>query len=286
MSTSVMPQRRDLAFSLPADRINDWNGGSVHFSQFMNTLSIFFPEGERMFIDAVRAYRDRITEPELKAAVTAFIGQEAMHGREHDEYNEALYAAVPQARDMERTVSRLLDSLKKRTPTAWRLSATIALEHYTAIMADGLLKDPRILENAQPQFARIWNWHALEETEHKAVAFDVWDRVMGRGPQAYALRAFGMLAATAIFWPLVANFYLRILRAEGKLTDVKGWRTLFRFTFGEVGHLRKLVLPWAEYFRPGFHPWDQDNSHYLEQIEALVAEVEKPRTRATAAAAA
>jgi hypothetical protein len=284
MPHHVMPQRRDLAFSLPADRITDWNDGSVHLSQFMNTLSIFFPEGERMFIDAVRAYRDRITDPELQKAVTAFIGQEAMHGREHDEYNEALYAAVPEARDMERTVSRLLDTLKKRTPVAWRLSATIALEHYTAIMADGLLRDPRILEHAEPRFAKIWTWHALEETEHKAVAFDVWDRVMGRGPASYALRAAAMLVATAIFWPLVVSFYLRILRAEGRLTDVKGWRTLFRYTFGEIGHLRKLILPWAEYFRPRFHPWERDNSHFLERIDALVAEVGKQEAGATAAA--
>lgn len=32
-----------------------------------------------MFIDAVRRYRDRVTDPELQKAVTAFIGQDIAH---------------------------------------------------------------------------------------------------------------------------------------------------------------------------------------------------------------
>lgn len=269
MAEHVMPERRDLHFGLPAERISDWNNGNVHLSQFMNTLSLFFPEGERMFIDAVRNCRDQIDDPKLKEAMTAFIGQEAMHGREHEEYNEAVFNAVPSTRTMERTVGKLLDGIKKRTPVTFRLSATIALEHFTAIMADGLLKEPRLLEGADPNFAAIWNWHALEETEHKAVAFDVWDQVMGRGARAYALRTGGMLVATGLFWSLVFPFFLKVVYDEGKLLDRQGWAYFFRCTLGEYGFLRKLVLPWAEYFRPNFHPWDQDNSAYLEQIPEL-----------------
>ena len=282
MATNIMPERRDLDFSLPAERISDWNDGSVHLSQFMNTLSLFFPEGERMFIEAVRAQRDRITDPELRKAVTAFIGQEAMHGREHEAYNEAIFAAVPAAHGMERFVSRFLMRLRGRASNTHLLSVTIALEHFTAIMAHGLLSEPRILENAEPHFAAIWNWHALEETEHKAVAFDVWDSVMGRGPRAYLHRAAGMLLASILFWALVTVFYARILRAEGKLTDLRGWGRMWQVHFGRIGFMRKMILPWADYFRPGFHPWDHDNSHFLEQMEEFVAEVERRSETAAA----
>lgn len=282
MSSHVMPERRDLQFTLPTERISDWNNGNVQLSQFMNTLSLFFPEGERMFIDAVRNCRDQVSDPELKKAMTAFIGQEAMHGREHEEYNEVLFNAVPSTRAMERGVGKLLGVIKKRAPVPLRLSATIALEHFTAIMADGLLREQRLLEGADPNFAAIWNWHALEETEHKAVAFDVWDQVMGRGPAAYALRAGGMIFATVVFWSLVFPFFLKVLYDEGKLLD-KGWGYFFRCTLGEYGYLRKLVLPWAEYFRPNFHPWDQDNSAYLQQIPELAARYTAPAAQKAAA---
>lgn len=187
----VLPTRRDIRFDLPAEHIADWNKGSVHLSHFMNTMSIFFPVGERFFIDAVRQYRDQVTDPELQKAVTEFIGQEAMHGREHEHYNALLYARVPEAAQVERFVGALLEQIKKMPPHV-RLSLTIALEHFTAIMADGVLKDPRVLEGAESRFARLWRWHALEETEHKSVAFDVWDTVMGRGIGAYLERSAGI----------------------------------------------------------------------------------------------
>jgi uncharacterized protein len=270
-NSPVMPVRRDLRFDLPAERIGDWNAaGGVHLSQFMNTLSIFFPVGERFFMDSVRHYRERITDPALKKAVTGFIGQEAMHGREHQDYNDMLFAAVPATRGMERLVARLLGWMQRWLPARMQLSATIALEHFTAIMAHGLLSEPRILEGAEPKYAALWHWHALEETEHKSVAFDVWTAVAGRGPRAYMDRSLGLLIATVIFWSLFSGFYLGILRREKQLTKWAGWRKLWRILWGEVGFMRKLILPWADYFRPRFHPWDHDNRHFLAEMDRLV----------------
>ena len=270
----MMPIRRDLKFFLPADKISDWHGGGKHLSAFMNSLSMLFPVGERFFMDAVRNYRDEITDPELKKAVTAFIGQEAMHGREHEEYNEALFATSPSAAQMEKRVAILLKAIEDYLPNSMALSATIALEHFTAIMADTLLKNPEILENADPRFAKIWNWHALEETEHKAVAYDVWATVMGNSPIRYGERGLGLLVATAILWPVVGVTFLGVLREQKELTNIKGWRSFSRFMVGEIGFMRKLVFPWMDYFKPGFHPWDHDNRHFLTQLDTLVADVE------------
>ncbi|HXG27881.1 MAG TPA: metal-dependent hydrolase [Nevskiales bacterium] len=270
-SPHPMPVRRDLRFGLPAGRITDWNAHGPHLTQFMNTLSLYFPVGERFFMDSVRHYRERITDPELKKAVTGFIGQEAMHGREHQEYNEALFAAVPATAGMERFVGRFLKWIQTWLPARMQLSATIALEHFTAIMADGLLKEPRILEGAEPKFAALWRWHALEETEHKAVAFDVWTTVMGRGPRAWFERCLGLLLATVILWTIFTTHYLYILGQQGLLTNGRGWGALFRVLWGEIGFMRKLILPWADYFRPGFHPWDHDNRHFLAEMDKVTA---------------
>lgn len=271
---AILPTRRDLKFGLAPERIADWNQGSAHLSHFMNTLSLFFPVGERFFIDAVRAYRDRVRDPELQKAVTAFIGQEAMHGREHEDYNEALFAVSPAARGIERFVAGLLRVLQKRLPARMRLSTTIALEHLTAILADRLLREPKILAGAEPRYAALWRWHALEETEHKAVAYDVWTLVRGRGPLAYFERVMGLVLASTIFWIIAVPSYLRVLNDAGKLWDLKGWRLFFHYAITGTGFFPKLVGPWFDYFRPGFHPWDHDNREFLAEIDGLSAQIQ------------
>lgn len=269
----VLPTRRDLKFHLPAKRIADWHAAGVPQSLFMNTLSVFFPVGERFFIHSVRHYRDRITDPDLNKAVAAFIGQEGMHGREHEHYNAVSAAAGQPVDRQEALVDRLLESLKGVLPASIQLSVTIALEHLTALMGDLLLSHPELLEGSDPHFEALWHWHALEETEHKAVAFDVYRTVMGSGPRAYLVRSTTLLVATAIFWALVYPFWIQNLRSQKQLGN---WRDILRSLdaqWGRVGGLRGCVPGWLSYFRPGFHPWDHDNHEYLEQIDALAQRV-------------
>jgi predicted metal-dependent hydrolase len=265
----MLPIRRDLKFNIPAGQIGHWNRGLVHVSQFFNTLSIFFPCGERFFIDSVRHYRGRIADPELQKAVTGFIGQEAMHGREHIEYNKALAASGMPVEGMERLVIRLLNVARRVLPRADQLAVTIALEHFTAILADMVLREPFILDGAEPHYAALWRWHALEETEHKAVAFDVYQAVIGKGPGAYLRRCLALAALTVIFWSLVIPFHLIIVARAGKLFDLRGWGTLFMYHWIKPGVLRRIIPAYFDYYKPGFHPWQHDNRAYLAQIDAI-----------------
>lgn len=272
----LMPTRRDLKFHTNPDKILDWHtaAGPI-FTNFLNTFSTVLPIGEKFFIRSVRAYRDQITDPELQKAVTAFIGQEAMHGREHDEYNQAFFAQIPVAPKFEALVLRILEGLSEKAPRSFCLSGTIALEHFTALLADGVLGDERVSAGADPNYAALWRWHALEETEHKAVAYDVWGAVMGKGAQAYALRSLGLVMATLIFWGLVTPTFLEVLRTQGLLTDVESWRKFYRYTFGDIGMLRRQLRPYLDYFKPSFHPWDHDNRHYLKQMDEFLSAQEK-----------
>jgi len=265
----MLPIRRDLKFKLPGERMRDWNAAGPHVSHFFNTLSIFFPCGERFFIDSVRYYRERITDQELQQAVTAFIGQEAMHGREHVEYNEALTASGMPADKMERLVIRLLNVARKVLPHADQLAITIALEHFTAILADILLREPILLDGAEPRFAALWRWHALEETEHKAVAYDVYQTVIGKGTGAYVRRCVALISLTVIFWSLVIPFHLIIMAKDGGLFSLKGWWTLFRFHWLKPGALRRIIPAYFDYYRPGFHPWQHDNRRFLADLDAI-----------------
>lgn len=277
---AMLPIRRDLKFNPPADRIHDWVNGNIQSTHFMNTMSLVIPVGERFFIDAVRHYRNQITDPELKAAATAFIGQEAMHGREHDTYNNLMFDRIPSSKAFEGRILSLLNIIAKYAPHSTQLGITIGLEHLTAIMADALLNEPHLTEKSEPTYAALWEWHALEETEHKAVAYDVYQSIIGTGPRAYVERTASLALATAIFWTLVTPAFIGFVKEEKALGDIKGWREYWRLNFGELGFIRKMARPWLSYFRPGFHPWDDDNSHFLSRMEELAAEYTQQKPKA------
>lgn len=272
----LQPTRRDVKFNLDPDIISHWHHtAGPTFTIFLNTFSSILPVGERFFIRSVRHYRDHIKDEELLKAVRAFIGQEAMHGREHEDYNDAVFARVPAAAKFEKRVRNILQRLTDHAPPAFSLSGTIALEHFTALLGDAVLRDDRVSAGADPNYAALWQWHALEETEHKAVAYDVYEAVIGRDLKAYGLRSFGLIAATVIFWGLTIPVFIQSLKTEGELTNWDGWRKFFQYTFGDIGMLRRQLGNYLDYFKPGFHPWDHDNREHLKRIDEFLAYQEK-----------
>ncbi len=273
--TAILPERRNLQFYLPKDKINDWNGCGSNWTQFMNTLSIFFPAGERFFMQSVRNYRKQITDPELKKAVSAFIGQEAFHTREHEEYNDAMVQAGMPVAEMEQTVVKLLDFLLEKLPKPLLLGVTVALEHLTAMLSDIVLEDDRFIRDSDPHYTALWKWHAMEETEHKGVAYDVFEHVIGKNPKAYAIRCVAFIGANLIFWSLFYRFYYKMVKSRGEHLSLKGWTTSFRYQFGKRGIFPTLFKDWLSYFKPSFHPWDVDNSHFLDEAESLLQQVDE-----------
>lgn len=272
----MIPTRRDLHFKLQPESLGHWHAQGPYVTHFVNAMSIFFPDGERYFIHTVRPYRERIEDPQLRKALTAFIGQEAMHGREHEDYNRLLAEAGLPAKELEAHAARFLNLLKDKLPAAAQLSVTIAQEHFTAIMAQLILTDPRMIAGADSRLSALLRWHALEEIEHKAVAFDVYSTAMGRGVKAYALRSGSMLLTTVGFLGLVLYYQQQLLKADAEVQRGQGLGRFLGFLFARPGLLPRLALPWLDYFRPNFHPWDHDNSELLTQMDAVVAQTQRP----------
>src|SRR6476660_9560275 len=118
---SVQVVRRDLRFDLDTADLRSWHPEGLHVAHFFNALSIFFPEGEQFFIESVRHYRDEIASPALARDVKGFIGQEAMHSREHRRYNAALARLGLPIEELEGRVEAYLDTVRERTDPAERL---------------------------------------------------------------------------------------------------------------------------------------------------------------------
>jgi predicted metal-dependent hydrolase len=197
---------------------------------------------------------------ELRAEVDAFIGQEAMHGRGHRAFNEMLRVqGLGVAEEAEEQLRRLLNFARRTLSPRGQLAVTCALEHFTAILAEQLLRDARHRDVIQDSVRPLWVWHALEESEHKAVAFDVYEKLGG----GYARRVSVMLLATAFFVGELAYVHARLLRAQGELANARGWLGSVSYLWVRPGLLRKLVPAYLSYFRPGFHPDDRDTGSLL-----------------------
>ncbi|MGW4354595.1 metal-dependent hydrolase [Nocardia sp. NPDC004582] len=231
------------------------------YSHFVAGMSGGFPAGEESFIRSVRRVAGRVTDPVLKKRVTGFVGQEAMHGLEHRKLNEKLVElGYPIAwLDSEQATARML-WIEERVPAEVHLAMTAAAEHYTAVLARRVLASDEI--QAIPGDPEVWNllnWHALEELEHKSVAFDVFRAVGG----TERTRIGVMLAMYSLTLPLT---YLSLALAVGRdpvarRRPARVAREAYRLFTGPV--FRGLMPELGEYLRPGFHPDDIDTTALL-----------------------
>lgn len=250
MQVSPSFEVRNLRFEFSSDIPKFWQGGPKSVSLFLDNLSTFFPEGEKFFMRAVRRYQNQITDPQLKADIRSFHGQEAMHTREHQKYNAFLTRNGIDADQFEKEVKAILDRVEETLPDRWKLAATAALEHFTALLAEILLDDRGLMKDAHPELRDLWYWHAAEENEHKNVAYDVYYKVGGNYPE----RVLVMLLATVVFWTKLADQQARMMHKEGLLFSAKEWKEFIFYMFINPAPLSKLILPYLRYFKPGFHP--------------------------------
>jgi predicted metal-dependent hydrolase len=269
---SALPEIRNLRFDLGSAIPRHWHGGRRSVTTFFDNLSVFFPAGERFFIASVHAYEGRVTDEKLKAAMRAFCGQEGIHSREHVRYNEMLAAAGYPVADMEKRVQGRLRRASRQLPRRGQLAITCALEHFTALLGQLVLSDPKILEGADPTMAALWRWHSAEENEHKAVAFDVFQAVGG----TYRQRAALMVLVTIIFWGKVLEHQARMMKVDGTLLSPSEWAKLVQFLFVEPGGMGGVMRQYFEYFRPDFHPNDIDSNPLVKAWEAAYVEKREP----------
>ena len=285
MVSTILPTPADLTIT-PRDRKFErgeldarlWHGGSVVATAIYNALSTTFPAGEAYFVESVRVFREG-TPPKLAAEIKAFTTQEAIHSREHDAFNRRAADAGYDLTKLETRVKERLAISRTRPPIA-SLAATMALEHFTAILAHELLKDPCHLANADEDAAQLWRWHAVEEIEHKGVAYDTWLFATRDWPRfkRWKVKAKVMLYVTRNFVVDRTAGALELMRQDG-VTGLKAWSSLLWYLWVSPGVFRKIAVAWFKFFLPGFHPWNEDDRHLLRAYEASAAATAAPAPR-------
>jgi uncharacterized protein len=254
---------RDLDLEIPADTPRRWFGGDAYITSMMNAFSLLFPPGERFFMDAVRTFRDQVKTPSLREQVRGFLGQEALHGREHRAFNLWLTRF---GIDSEGIAQSVADEIMRRRAGRGPLddlAVTCALEHFTALMAEMWLNEPELRAMVPEQLRKLWTWHALEELDHKAVAFDVYQEVGGD----HARRTRWMRNISVAFILGVSGLHISLMRNDGAFKEplavAKSW---WKF-WGPRGFYTRRIPQYLSYYKRDFHPWDEDSRALIERFE-------------------
>ena len=244
--------RSNLDFKL-ADVPRYWFAGDPFLTRMFDALSLTFPDGERYFIQSVRLFRDQIQDPDLKQRVADFIRQEAQHGIAHDKMNQVMKdQGMPVDQFIHRLNKVFKFELKYRSPQ-YNIAMTAAAEHLTALMAETFYGEKDTLQDAHPYVRALFAWHAIEEMEHRDVAFDVMQQV-GNVPEV--TRKMALVLTTGLMFGFTlyrANVMLRcdgFNRTQRLKMNVRGLQWLF----GKQGKLRKMQSQYRDWFKPDFHP--------------------------------
>jgi len=256
MTAAVQTRRIALEYPSLEHLPRHFVSGDPVMSHVVAMLSAMFPDGEDFFVRSVRTFRDELTDPVLGEQVKGFIGQEAMHGREHRAFNEHLAALGYPTQGVERFVDWALRLRERIWSRRANLAVTAALEHYTATLAETLLADEAARDLFDVDEVRsLLLWHALEESEHKAVAFDVYRAVGG----TERLRRLMMnLTTFAFLVMLVTTTTVSILKDPTVRRHPRGLaRSLARLRRSPF-LTRDVFVRVRAYNRPGFHPDDND----------------------------
>lgn len=262
---------RSLKMAVPE---RHWVRGDPFATAFFNALSAVFPHGEAFMIRSLAPFQDKVP-PALGEDIRGFIEQEAGHSREHVAMNKGLTEAGYDVEPLDRAIRKFVGAFHGRSDLT-KIGATMCIEHITAIVAAEVLKNAHHLANSNAELSELWLWHAVEEVEHKAVAFDTWMYLTRdwSGVRRWATRSAFMTLLSGTFLYNRTRGQIELLRQDG-FGSFAALRGIITSGFGKGGIGRNVIKPWVQFLKPGFHPWDIDDRALITQGEARLAAAHK-----------
>lgn len=256
---------RRLQFNPQAIRRHYFANSPV-MSHLLTALSSTFPIGEQFFVHSVRNVRDKVKDETLQAQIAAFIGQEAMHSKAHAEFNAAWRSEDYNLDRFQAWLARKDDYVKNLHPKI-QLAITCAFEHFTALLGGYILRHPEVLATLDEDAAKLWVWHAIEEIEHRAVAFDVYQAVYGDDK----IRRMIMRSVTTGFASLTLYSATRLFLQDKKKSLPKVGGNIFGFYL--LGKMFLQLAPeYLAYFKTDFHPSEIDYTKLICYWKQRLAE--------------
>ena len=255
---------RDISFNLHKDNVHKhWFNDDPWNTIWLTAILAAVPEGERWGLRAVAKLLNKVKDPGIRETGVAFCKQERIHAREHDVMNSLIIEDGLPLDKIEKPFAAGFEFIKKHVSTEMQGALAASAEHFTAIIASVFLEHPEAFKDTDPEIVNMLYWHFVEETEHKAVSFDVFTDASGNHFAAYLRRVFGMASMTALGAPVISISVAYLLWHDKQLTNIPSARRMFETLFGEPGIMRNIGKLYLPFYRPSFHPWDDDNREVI-----------------------
>ena len=260
----VRPRHMEFPYADMSTR--DFFDNNCLKSAYIAAMSATFPDGEAEFIKSVRPFRNETKDPNLKEQIKGFIGQEAHHSLQHKRFNEQLRDKGYDVPRLEKVFLKDLEWSIKRRSDKQRLAFTVCVEHLTAVFACDYLNHREHWSGMEESIDQLMHWHAVEEIEHKSVAFDLYMEIFGDR----RLLKKSMRIALILLPYRFMKYQARLLwwaKRMPRWSEVKGF---WKFMYGKHGMTRRMAPHLKDFFRDDFHPWDQDDSHFVDEWKESV----------------
>jgi predicted metal-dependent hydrolase len=256
----VRPRR--TAFSFAGSIPRHWLAGNPVSTHFFNAINLFVVSFEDFMARVMRARLPHLEDAEFARQIRGFMGQESTHSFVHAKYLQNLRDQGFQIDGYLSTAEHIFTHwFERKLGPRLNMAMIAGFEHLTAVLAE-LVLGGRMLREAEPAMAEMWEWHAAEEIEHKELAFEML-RVTSR---SYLLRMVGAVLGALVVVGFIAAGMGLLLRQEGLLWRGKTWTQLKGLLFGPSRLAVRSVRLFVEYFRPRFHPRQRDTYALAEEV--------------------
>jgi predicted metal-dependent hydrolase len=261
-----IPVRR-MEFEIPTAEDLDpkWLANDIRQSYFSTGLSLYVAYLEPFLVKSMRRVLEQITDPELKEDVDRFSRQEAQHYMQHERFNAAIlgkgYPGLQERFDvLKADFERFLETKGDK----WCVGFVEGFEALTTQMALGSLRElGKQHPKTDKRFAALYEWHMLEEVEHRNVAYDIYEHLYGD----YLFRAKMCLIAQSHILKFITDC-MKIMSP----VDVARYDE----SYGVSGFVRVMV--WVGFsplilktLKPSYTPHDYDVSETLEGLSARLS---------------
>jgi len=222
-------------------------------------LSLSLPYLEPYLIRTMRVALDQIADPELAADVRAFSAQEGHHFRAHAQFNRWIVGKLPpeQAAEIGPLESALKADYERFSQTkSLRFNPAYAegFEAMTCSAALAMAEHGAFEDDSMMPGGEIWAWHMAEEIEHRTVAFNVLQHLVGSYP-------YRIVVGTWSQWHYV-RYIGRFARCMSQgIEKKKGSRGLSAM---DRDTLKRYLRTWSPWYDPA-------KIDVPPQVEALLA---------------
>ncbi len=236
-----------------------WNSSQHEWSHMVNGASLTMPYLEPFLNRTMREALVRVDDPSLREDMERFVRQEAQHYANHRRYNEMLKAnGYPELAAVEGSYEADYAALGQHSLES-RLAYSAGFETMTMGITEWLINDRNeLFRNADPAVASLVLWHMVEETEHKSVAYDVFQAVSGR----YWLRVAGLLRGSLHVGFMSRRAYRVMLKKDGLWRNL---RSRMRLWWMVGCFFRKAGCAMLRALHPRYHPDKVEDPIWVDQ---------------------